>query len=513
MQFETFDWIAHNAARRPEKTALVDLASGRDIDYAQMDRRVGSLAGFLRGRLGIEPGDRVALLAENSSDYLEIQFACFRIGAVFVPLNWRLTVPELSYIVGDAAPKAMIHDRGFAEAAAAVQAKAGFEHRLETAADGSPSDYEAAIGDGPYEAEMVRQEMSDLSTIMYTSGTTGLPKGARITHGMTFVNTVNVGLPHRISADSVTLTVLPLFHTGGLNAYANPVLHAGGTVLVARRFDPEECLRLLAEPAAGVTNFLGVPANFQFMAQLPDFEKADFSHVSVFGVGAAPTPHALIEVWAARGGPLAQAYGMTETAPVVMALDPVDATRKIGSAGKPVLYTRTRVITEDGRPATPGERGELQVAGPNVTPGYWNKAKETAESFDGEWLKTGDAVWVDDEGYYYIVDRWKDMYISGGENVYPAEVENVLYRLDGIAEAAVIGIPDERWGEVGCAVVVCREGEVLEPQSILDHCAGQLARFKQPRRILFTDALPRNATGKVLKHELHRMLGEGELGE
>ena len=512
MQLETFDWIAHHAARRPEKTALADLASGREIDYALMDRRVGSLAGFLRGRLGVLPGDRVALLAENSTDYLEIQFACFRAGAVFVPLNWRLTVPELNYIVGDAAPKAMIHDRGFAETAAAVQAETGFAHRLETAADGSPSEYEAAIAAGPCEAEMVPQQMSDLSTIMYTSGTTGLPKGARITHGMTFINTVNIGVPHRISADSVTLTVLPLFHTGGLNAYANPVLHAGGKVVVARSFDPEQCLGLLADPQAGITNFLGVPANFQFMAQLPAFEKADFSHVTVFGVGAAPTPHALIEVWAARGGPLAQAYGMTETAPLVMALDPVDATRKIGSAGKPVLYTRTRVMTDDGRQAAPGETGELQVAGPNVTPGYWNKPGETAESFDGEWLKTGDAVRVDEEGYYYIVDRWKDMYISGGENVYPAEVENVIYRLDGIAEAAVIGVPDERWGEVGCAVAVRREGAALEPQAILDHCAGRLARFKLPRRVLFTDALPRNATGKVLKHELRRMLAEGELG-
>ncbi len=513
MRFETFDWIAHNANRRPEKTALVDLASGRNIDYAAMNRRVGRLSGFLHERFGVAPGDRVALLAENSSDYLEVQFACFRIGAVFVPLNWRLTVPELVYIVGDAAPKAMIHDRGFADTAAAVQAETGFAHCLETAADGGPSDYEAAIDAGPFVANMVPQQMSDLSTIMYTSGTTGLPKGARITHGMTFINTVNVGIPHRISADSVTLTVLPLFHTGGLNAYANPVLQAGGTVVVARRFDPEECLALLADPGAGITNFLGVPANFQFMGQLPAFEKADFSHVAVFGVGAAPTPNALIEAWAARGAPLTQAYGMTETAPVVLALDPVDATRKIGSAGKPLLYTRTRVMTAEGRPAAAGETGELQVSGPNVTPGYWNKPQETAESFDGEWLKTGDAVWVDEDGYYYIVDRWKDMYISGGENVYPAEVENVLYRLEGIAEAAVIGIPDERWGEVGWAVIVPGDGAALEPQAILDHCAGRLARFKQPRRIVFTQALPRNATGKVLKHELRRMAAAGELGE
>jgi len=213
----------------------------------------------------------------------------------------------------------------------------------------------------------------------------------------------------------------------------------------------------------------------------------------------------------ARGAPLAQVYGMTETAPVVLALDPVDAVRKVGSAGKPLLYTRTRVMAADGRPAAAGETGELQVAGPNVTPGYWNKPQETAESFDGEWLKTGDAVRVDEDGYYYIVDRWKDMYISGGENVYPAEVENALYGLDGIAEAAVIGIPDDRWGEVGCAVIVPREDAALAPQDILDHCAGRLARFKQPRRIVFTRALPRNATGKVLKHELRRMAAEGEL--
>ena len=508
MPFETYDWIAHNAARRPEALAMVDLASGRRIDYAAMEARVGRLAGFLRDRLGVGRGDRVALLAENSSDFLEVQFAALRLGAVFVPLNWRLTAPELAYIVGDAAPTVLVHDRDLAETARAVQAEAGVRHALETAADGGPSAYEAAIEEGPYEPEMVAQEMSDLSTIMYTSGTTGLPKGACITHGMTFVNTVNVGIPHRISADSVTLTVLPLFHTGGLNCYSNPVLQAGGTVMIARRFDPEECLALLADPEVGITNFLGVPANFQFMAQLPAFEKADFSHVTVFGVGAAPTPHALIELWAARGAPLAQAYGMTETAPGVLALDPVDATRKIGSAGKPLLYTRTRVVTEDGRPAAPGETGELHVAGPNVTPGYWNKPEATADAFDGPWLKTGDAVQVDEEGYYTIVDRWKDMYISGGENVYPAEVENVLYRLEGVAEAAVIGIPDERWGEVGCAVIVPAEGAALEAQQVLDHCAGRLARFKQPRRVQFAEALPRNATGKVLKHELRRRLSE-----
>lgn len=511
MQFEVFDWIAHHASRTPAKTALIDIASGRRLDYAATNARAGRLAGFLRDGLGIGPGDRVGLLAENSSDYLEVQSACLRIGAIFLPLNWRLTVPELSYIVGDASPSLLIHDRDFAGTAAAVRAEVGFKHLLETAADGSPSAYEEGIAAGPFIGSMVRQQMSDISTIMYTSGTTGLPKGAQITHGMTFINAVNVGMPHRITADSQTLTVLPLFHTGGLNCYSNPVLMIGGTVMVARRFDPEECLGLLADPTVGITHFLGVPANFQFMSQVPAFAEADFGHVSVFGVGAAPTPDALITAWAAKGAPLAQAYGMTETAPAVLALDPADAMRKIGSAGKPLLYTRTKVMSGAGEPVAPGETGELWVSGPNVTPGYWNKPEETAAAFEGDWLMTGDAVRVDEEGFYYVVDRWKDMYISGGENVYPAEVENVIYRLDGVVETAVVGMPDERWGEVGCAIVVCREDAPLEAGTILDHCQGHLARYKQPRRVAFVDALPRNATGKVLKHELQRRIGDGEI--
>ena len=264
---------------------------------------------------------------------------------------------------------------------------------------------------------------------MYTSGTTGQPKGAIITHGMTFWNCVNLGGPAYISPSSVLLTVLPLFHTGGLNCYTNPVLHAGGTVLIMRAFDPGLALQLINDPAQGINQFFGVPSIYQFMAQHPAFATSDFSRLVIGGVGGAPMPVPLLKVWEERGVALQQGYGMTETSPAVLTLDKEDAARKAGSSGKPVLHTEVRIVRPDGTDADVGELGELWVRGPNVTPGYWNRPDANASSFTDGWLHTGDATRIDDEGFYYIVDRWKDMYISGGENVYPAEVESVLHQL------------------------------------------------------------------------------------
>ena len=342
---------------------------------------------------------------------------------------------------------------------------------------------------------------------MYTSGTTGLPKGAIITHGMTFWNCVNLGGPAFISPSTVLLTVLPLFHTGGLNCYTNPVLHSGGTVLIMRAFDPGMALQLIGDAASGINQFFGVPSIYQFMAQHPAFATADFSRLVIGGVGGAPMPVPLLKVWEQRGVALQQGYGMTETSPAVLTLDKEDAVRKAGSSGKPVLHTEVRIVRPDGSDADVGELGELWVRGPNVTPGYWNRPDANASSFTDGWLHTGDATRVDAEGFYYIVDRWKDMYISGGENVYPAEVENVLHQIPAIAEAAVIGIPSEQWGEVGMAIVAVRPGHTLAAEEIHAHCAANLARFKCPRLIEFVDALPRNATGKIHKPTLRNNFG------
>jgi fatty-acyl-CoA synthase len=420
---------------------------------------------------------------------------------VFVPLNTRLTVPELQFIVGDSSPKVMVHDADLAGTALTVTRLCNVSFTLLLGPSGS---YEAAIGAAKPLDGIEEITLDDLSTIMYTSGTTGQPKGAIITHGMTFWNCVNLGGPAYITPSSVLLTVLPLFHTGGLNCYTNPVLHAGGTALIMRQFDPGLALKLISDPAQAINVFFGVPSIYQFMAQHAAFESADFSRLIIGGVGGAPMPVPLLKVWEARGVALQQGYGMTETSPAVLALDREDAMRKAGSAGKPVLHTEVKVVRPDGKDCAVGELGELWVKGPNITPGYWNRPDADKSSFTDGWLHTGDATRVDEEGFYYIVDRWKDMYISGGENVYPAEVENVLHQLTAIAEAAVIGIPDAQWGEAGMAIVALKPGQSITQSDILAHCAANLARFKCPQQIRFVDALPRNATGKIHKPTLRK---------
>lgn len=505
-----YDWITHHAANRPRKEAIRDLGTGRSYTYADLDARADALAAWFASR-GIARGDRVAVLAHNGVEYFDIQFACARSGAICVLLNWRLTVSELEYIINDSAPNLLVHDIEFTETAAALEQRCHIDSTLRIDHGASDCPYETALleaRDQTAPREILTHD--DVVTIMYTSGTTGRPKGAMITHGMNFWNCVNLGIPAGIGLDTVHLNVLPLFHTGGLNCYSNPVLHAGGTVVLLKQFDPGETLRVLGDPRQGITHFFAVPAPYQFMMQHPAFADTDLSRLRVAGVGGAPCALTIMEAWTARGVQLAQGYGMTETSPGAIFLDPDDALRKIGSTGKALLHTEFRIVDEKGIDCGPDEVGELWLAGPHITPGYWNKPEATADSFEGRWLKTGDAARQDAEGFVYIVDRWKDMYISGGENVYPAEVENVIYQLPEIAEAAVIGVPHERWGETGLAVIVLKDGCGIDRLTVVEHCLERLAKFKVPNDIAVVDELPRNATGKVLKRELRtRFVGEG----
>ncbi len=498
----SYDWIDHHARNRPAHEAIRDLATGRSFTYADLDRRIDAMAAHLRS-LGIGRGDRIGVLAHNGVEYFDVQFACARTGAICVLLNWRLTVNELDYILNDSSPRLLVHDVEFAESAAELQRRCDIDHLLEIAGGAEDSAYEQALAahDGsPVDRAALTHD--DVVTIMYTSGTTGLPKGAMITHGMNFWNAVNLGIPAGIGIDTVHLNVLPLFHTGGLNCYSNPVLHAGGTVVILKAFEPAEALGVIGDPEQGITHFFAVPAPYQFMMQHPDFADTDLSRLRIAGVGGAPCALTIMEAWTERGVDLAQGFGMTETSPACIFLDPSDALRKIGSTGKALMHTEFRIVNDAGDDCAPDEVGELWVAGPNITPGYWNKPEATAGAFDGRWLKTGDAARMDDEGFVYIVDRWKDMYISGGENVYPAEVENVLYQLPQVAEAAIIGVPHERWGEVGLAVIALKPGETLDRATVVEHCVERLAKFKVPNDIAIVEALPRNATGKVLKREL-----------
>jgi len=496
-----YDWISHHAGRRPEKLAIHDLATGRKLTYAALDLRARLLARHLE-TLGLKKGDRVAILAPNCPEFFEVQFAAGKTGLVMLPLNWRLAVPELQYIMGDARPSVLVHDASFRDQALALKAACGIGHLIEIDTARPDSPYERALADASGEPGILPLTHDDMITIMYTSGTTGHPKGAVITHGMNFWNCVNLGVPALINPNTVQLVVLPLFHTGGLNCYANPVLHAGGTILIMRAFDPAEALRHIGDPSLGITHFFGVPAPYQFMMQHPAFPVTDLSRLQIAGVGGAPCALAILEGWAARGVPLVQGYGMTETSPSATMLDASDAVRKVGSAGKALLHTEVRIVDEAGSDVARGQIGELWTRGPNITPGYWNKPEATKNSFVGGWLRTGDAARADDEGFIYIVDRWKDMYISGGENVYPAEVENVIFQLPAVADAAVIGVPSDRWGEVGKAVVVVKPGMEISAEAVIGHCVPRLAKFKVPQSVEFVEALPRNATGKVLKRDL-----------
>jgi fatty-acyl-CoA synthase len=497
-----YDWIEHHRANRPAHEAIRDLGTGRSFTYEELDARIDATAAYL-GSLGIGRGDRVAVLAHNGVEFFDIQFACARTGSICVLLNWRLTVPELEFILNDSSPDLLVHDASFADAACELQQRCSIGELLAIDGGAPDSPYEEALarfaGHSPERVELIHD---DVITIMYTSGTTGLPKGAMITHGMNFWNCVNLGIPAGIGIDTVHLSVLPLFHTGGLNCYSNPVLHAGGTVVIMKQFDPGEALAVLGDPDQGITHFFAVPAPYQFMLQHPDFADTDLSRLRIAGVGGAPCALTIMEGWSERGVLLSQGFGMTETSPACVFLDPGDALRKIGSTGKALMHTEFRIVDDSGADCGADEVGELWVAGPNITPGYWNRPDATAAAFEGRWLKTGDAARMDDEGFVYIVDRWKDMYISGGENVYPAEVENVLYQLPQVAEAAVIGVPHDRWGEAGLAVLALKPGTALDRAEVIEHCVGRLAKFKVPNDIAIVEELPRNATGKVLKREL-----------
>ena len=505
-----YDWAATQANIRPEATAIIDVQTDRRLSWRALDERARRLASHLEAS-GVKKGDRVAILSPNGPEFFELEFAGGKMGAVMVPLNWRLAPPELEYILGDCAPKLLIHDKLFAEAAVTLAERCELPALLEIDVDDPASTYERALAVASDEPTLVELTHDDLSMIMYTSGTTGRPKGAMITHAMNFYNCVNIGFPSRISPDTVQLVVLPLFHTGGLNCYANPVLHAGGSIIVMREFEPGAALDIIADPALGVTHFFAVPAHYQFMMQHPKFETTDLSRIEMAGVGGAPCALAILDAWLDRDVPLVQGWGMTETGPTGTLLDVADARRKTGSAGKPVMHVEIRVVDEAGHDVPTNSNGELVIRGPSITPGYWNNPEASRQAFLDGWLRTGDAARMDEEGFITIVDRWKDMYISGGENVYPAEVESVIYQLPEVAEAAVIGVPDARWGEVGKAIVVVKEGKALDADALIAHCLANLAKFKVPSSVAFIDALPRNATGKVLKWELReRFVDEGE---
>jgi len=500
-----FDWIKRHAERTPDKIALVDAHTGREFTYAQFNERANRFASFLKDELGINSGERVSILAANSSDYYEILFACGKIGAILNTLNWRLAPPELEYILTDCFPRALIYEPDFAAAVDELRPKVGCEFYV-VMGNSAPKDewtYEGALKSGdPAGIAQPVLKYTDTWAILYTSGTTGRPKGAQVTFGNFFYNAVGMGQAIQLTSEDVNLNVLPTFHAGGLGLYAGPIFHAGGTLIVMRAFTPDDFLQLMEKWQ--VTVILLVPSIYLMLAQFPDFEKYNLSPARHWGSGGSTLPPSLVEQYAEKGIIIQQGFGMTETGPTVFLIDKENAVRKAGSVGKPVLHTDVCIRDEAGNVLGPNEVGELCIRGGNVTTGYWNHPEALVDG----WLHSGDAAKFDEEGYYYIVDRWKDMFISGGENVYPAEVENVIYEHPAVAEVAVIGVPHPKWQEVGKAIVVIKENHELTESEIIAFCQGKLARYKIPKSAAFVDVLPRNAAGKVLKRELREQFAE-----
>ena len=498
-----FDWIKRHAERTPNKLALVDIHTGRKFTYAQLNKRANRLASFFQNSLNIQRGDRVSILAQNSSDYYETLFACSKMGAVLNTLNWRLAVPELEYILNDCNPSVLIYEPEFSDQVNELRTKIKSEHYICMSAQCQESEttYEDAIASGVADGVMMpRLKYDDAWAILYTSGTTGRPKGAQVTYGNFFYNAVGMGQAIDLHSEDVNINVLPTFHAGGLGLYAGPIFHTGGTLIVMRSFEAGEFLRLIEEWE--VTVLLLVPSIYLMLSQFPDFDKYDLSSVRSWASGGSSLPPSLVEEFAEKEIIIQQGFGMTETGPTVFIIGREDALRKAGSVGKPVLHTEVRILDEMGNILGPNQVGELCIRGGNVISGYWNRPEATAETIVDGWLHSGDAAQYDEEGFYYIVDRWKDMFISGGENVYPVEVENVIYKNPAVAEVALIGVPHPKWQEMGKAIIVIKSGQSLTEQQVLDFCQGKLARYKIPKSVDFVDALPRNAAGKVLKREL-----------
>ena len=503
--------MARRARRTPDRVAVIH--AGDRLTYAQMHDRVSRLAHGLRG-LGAGRGDRVAYLGPNHPAFLETLFAAGTLGAILVPLNTRLAAPELARHLADSGSRALIYGAGQAAKVAALRDAA--PALRDVVALGEPASgelsYAGLLAAGPGTDLDEPVGLDDPCLIMYTSGTTGGSKGATLSHGNITWNALNVVVDADFRQDEVALVVAPLFHTAALNMLCLPALLKGGAVLIEPGFEPGRALDLIESHR--VTSLFGVPAVYDAMAAHPRWPDADLSSLRMLLCGGAPVPGATIRGYTSRGLTFIQGYGMTETSPGALLLDAAHVESKAGSAGVPHFFTEVRVVRPDLAPAPAGETGEIVVAGPNVMQGYWGQPEATAGALvNGTWLRSGDAGTTDADGYVFVVDRIKDMIISGGENVYPAEVENVLREHPAVADCGVIGVPDARWGEVGRAVVVLRPGAVATEEDLLSFLDGRIARFKIPKSVRFTGELPRTGTGKILKKRLRETHGSAGLGE
>lgn len=497
MSNNQWDWLQKWAEYTPNRLFLREYDRSIDWTYSDFNHRTDAFAQYLIDTHNIKKDDRIAVYSKNRSEFVLIFLACIKIGALIVPLNYRLTPRELDVLIKDADPTLFIYESDFRKNIADIRV---LSNTIDKIAIETITHY--LTNTLPTNSISIVNQISeeDLVMILYTAGTTGLPKGAMISHRMLFWNSINTSLRLNLNSADHTQSYAPFFHTGGWNVLFTPFLHHGASQTLLSKFDPDLILQLMEKEKT--TLFFGVPTMLQLMADSPYFDKVDLSSVRYAIVGGAPMPIPLINIWHEKGIYIRQGYGLTEVGPNCFSLHHDDAIRKKGSIGFPNFYIDTKIVNNAGKECQPNEVGELWLKSPVVTPGYWNKPKETKAAITNGWFHTGDMVRADEEDYVYVVDRKKNMFISGGENVYPAEVEAFIVTHTKIKEVAIIGVPHERWGEVGHAFIVQKNNPKLTDIEILNFCKGQLAKYKIPKYISFLTELPRNEAGKINRMEL-----------
>jgi fatty-acyl-CoA synthase len=496
------DWIRKWNILQPEKKAFY--FEDQPFTYQELNHRTNQLCHLLL-KIGIKKGDRVAVLLHNCHQYIEIFFGLSKIGAILVPLNWRLVGPELEFILQDSGSRMLVFEPEFEEVVSSIRPRLNFSHGdYFTLGNPCPDwaiEYEKAIrkmpaedppGDGSYGDE-------DPHIIMYTSGTTGIPKGAVLSQRKTFFNVLNADIVYNLTSKDIMMVTRPLFHSGGLLVEAAPVIYKGGTLIIRKRFRPNEILETIQKYRVTILELAATV--YQFILQDCDLNQYDLTSVRCFFAGGERISVAMLKEYKKRGIIISQIFGQTESSTIAF-LVPDKGVKKIGSVGLPVFHGEVRIVDKTGTEVGPGEVGEIVVKGPTLMSGYWNRPDLTAETIRDGWLYTGDLAKRDEEGYIYIVDREKDMYICGGENVYPSEVEAVLFTHPKIFDVAIIGVPDAKWGEVGKAFVVLKPGEKTDAQEVVDFIREKVAKYKIPKYVEFVEELPKTPSGKIQKNML-----------
>jgi fatty-acyl-CoA synthase len=504
------DLLGERARLTPGKLALVDVSTGARLSYGELDARAGATARALRVGLSMARGDRVGLLAGNRLEYVDLFYAAGKSGLVLVPLGTRLTAHEMAHIVRDSGLRVLVYDGRFLDTVRALRELVEVDRgvAIDDVARAGDTRLEEILPPGG-DASWTREPCGpdDLYALLYTSGTTGRPKGVMVPHRMVSWNAYNTVACWQLRDDDVSPIFTPLYHAGALGAFLLPMVAIGGTIVLHAGFDPAEVWATIVRERCTVV--LGVPTIWKMLLEAPEFATADVSHVRWFISGGAPLPEYIAAAFQARGVVFKQGYGLTEVGVNCFSMTVEESVRKRGSIGKPLMMTEARLVGPDGREAPVGEVGELWLRGPHVSLGYWQNPDATAAALDADgWFHTGDLARRDEEGFYYIAGRQKDMFISGGVNVYPAEIEAELLQHHAIADAAVIGVPHPTWGEVGVAFVVMRPGQPFEPPRLVTHLETRLARYKIPKAFMAAEALPRTAYGKVQKALLQQEYSE-----